>query len=266
LNTANDALCIIPDEVFEKALRTFGKFSSSINLMDAKTLTLDHLDAKKSINRAYNLERYTSLSGKKVLEIGSGYGVNLIVWSNFFSIDGCGIEPESIGFESSYIISRELFSVNGLDPQKIINAVGENLPFPDNYFDIVYSANALEHTQSPLQVLSEAIRVLKPGGYLHFELPNFLSYFEGHYMVFQPPLFWRWVLPFWIRWIVRRDPGFAKTLRTEINPRWCYRVVKLLSKKHPIQLVSLGEELFRERLRNTFQFEAKRLVPFWKMW
>src|SRR5205823_1401841 len=97
------------------------------------------------------------------------------------------------------------------------------LPFSDESFDIVYSAYALEHTEQPETVLLESMRVLKPGGVLHFELPNFLTPFEGHYLAIMPPAFWKGLLPWYVKHILRRDPAFARTLRTEINPIWIQR-------------------------------------------
>ena len=38
-----------------------------------------------------------------------------------------------------------------------------SLPFANDTFDIVYSANVLEHTERPLDVLFESLRVLRPG-------------------------------------------------------------------------------------------------------
>jgi SAM-dependent methyltransferase len=137
-----------------------------------------------------------------------------------------------------------------------VNANGESLPFPDESFDIVYSGNVLEHTEDPERVLSESVRVLRKGGVLHMEMPNYLSYFEGHYMVFQPPIVWKPILPFWVR-LFRKDPSFARTLQTHINPIWCRRMVKKLGKTYSVKLISVGDELFLERLSHTFRFEMK---------
>ena len=157
-------------------------------------------------------------------------------------------------FESSLWCSRELLRTNCISPDRIIAGAGESLPYPDESFDIIYSANVLEHTQRPAQVLSESVRVLKRGGILHMEMPNFLSYFEGHYMAIQPPILWRWMLPAWVRFVLRRDPAFAKTLRTEINPLWCRRVLHDIGRRFPLKLISLGEDLFLDRLSQPFDF------------
>jgi hypothetical protein len=76
-------------------------------------------------------------------------------------------------------------------------------------------------------------------------------------LVPQPPVVWRWVLPLWVR-ILGRDPAFAHTMRAEINPIWCRRAVKHVSGKYPVRLLSLGEEIFLDRLRRPFGFEMER--------
>ena len=52
---------------------------------------------------------------------------------------------------------------------KFIQARGEDLPFKDNFFDIVILANVLDHVENPDKVLSEIKRVLKTEGVFHFE-------------------------------------------------------------------------------------------------
>jgi SAM-dependent methyltransferase len=168
-----------------------------------------------------------------------------------------GVEPEGEGFESTIEVSRDLCRLNGVDPGRVLTYRGESLPFPDEAFDVIYSANVLEHTQQPEAVLGEAFRVLKPGGVLHFEVPNYLAPFEGHYFVVQPPILWKGLLPFWVKTVFRRDPSFARTLRTEINPVWVRRTIRRLGARYRLRLVSLGEEIFRERLRETFRFETR---------
>ncbi len=260
MNSVDTSLISVPESVFDAAVKSVGLFFSRLNGSDPKVAIADFLNPQKSIRAAGLLEKYVPLREKKLLEIGSGYGTNIAVWINHFNVDAYGVEPEGEGFDQSFKASRELLIANGLDPERIVNAVGESLPFDDASFDIVYSANVLEHTQDPIRVLREAVRVLRPGGILHFEIPNYLSYFEGHYLVMQPPVIWRWVLPVWLKWIFRRDPAFARTLQTQINPVWCRKAVKQVGKKYPLTLISLGEDLFLKRLAQPFDFEMKQVA------
>jgi ubiquinone/menaquinone biosynthesis C-methylase UbiE len=234
-----------------------GKFFEPISGIKPEVAALDMLDARKALRHFEILSRYVDPRGKKVLDLGSGYGTNLVVWAKHFGIDVTGVEPEGEGFESTVEVSRELCRLNGVDPGCILTYQGESLPFADETFDVVYSANVLEHTQHPETVLGEAFRVLRNGGVLHFEIPNYLAYFEGHYFVLQPPILWKGLLPFWIKTMTRRDPSYARTLRTEINPVWIRRAIKRLGTRYRLRRVSLGEEIFRERLRDSFRFETQ---------
>ena len=188
---------IVPEEVRRLAadslLPTFSSIQSQAAISGDNVA--DFLDLKKSLKRAELLAKYVPLDkSTKLLEIGSGFGTNLATWLREFGIDGYGVEPTSPGFDAGFVASRILFSANGLDPARILETPGERLPFPDATFYVVYSANVLEHTADPTKVLSEALRVLKPGGILHMEMPNFLSYFEGHYMIVMPPILWKGML------------------------------------------------------------------------
>lgn len=250
---------IVPDEVKKLAadslLPVFSPLQSRTFSEDDNLS--DFLDLKKSMKRAGLLAKYATLDGSaKLLEIGSGFGTNLAIWLLEFGVDGYGVEPTSPGFDAGFVASRILFSANGLDPERIFETPGEKLPFPNATFDIVYSANVLEHTADPKKVLSEAVRVLKPGGILHMEMPNFLSYFEGHYMVVMPPVLWKGMLGQVIRFIYRRDPRYADTLRTEINPVWMRSTFQEINRVMPVKLLSTGGEVFRDRLREPFVFET----------
>ena len=92
------------------------------------------------------------------------------------------------------------------------------------------------------------------------EIPNFLSYFEGHYLVLQPPIFWKPMLGWWVYLVFRRDPAFARTLQTRVNPIWCRRTIAKLDQIYRLELVSLGEELFLERLSQAFTFETQTVA------
>lgn len=53
-------------------------------------------------------------------------------------------------------------------PFEVVGAPGENIPFPDEFFDDVFCSNCIDHTSAPAKVIEEVLRVLCPGG--HFVL------------------------------------------------------------------------------------------------
>jgi len=247
--------CLIDQQIFNNVLETQGLFFENISLVDREKIASDLLNPIKAEKQAEIVEMYCDLRKKKVLEIGSGVGVNHIVWTKKYDINGYGIEPSEEGFSSSYEISKHLIENNNLDPLRIINGVGEAIPFPDNSFDIVYSANVLEHTSKPELVIREAFRVLKNQGVMQFVYPNYHSYFDGHYAVFHPPILFRAFFPWYVKTIFGRDPSFAKTLRTELNIPWTRSLLKNLCTNHDLAVLTLGEEVFTDRMQS-LNFEA----------
>ncbi len=240
--------CVVTLSALERVRETQGVYFAPLMKVDPDKFAADTLDPRKAEDMAEVLEVYVPLKNKKVLEIGTGCGVNHIVWQKKYGVDAWGVEPEGEGFENSAGVARDLIEANRLDLSRIKDAPGEALPFADESFDVVYSSNVLEHVLDPGKVLREAVRVLKPGGTLQIVCPNYLSYFDGHHAAFHPPIlsngFFRW----WIKWVYRRDPEFAATIRTEINPLWVRRQLKAIDYSTPITVHTLGAEKFLERM------------------
>lgn len=63
---------------------------------------------------------------------------------------------------------------------RILNAAGEQLPFPANSFDLILSHEVLEHVLDDRQAAAEIARVLKPGGRAVVFVPNRGYPFETH--------------------------------------------------------------------------------------
>jgi ubiquinone/menaquinone biosynthesis C-methylase UbiE len=59
-----------------------------------------------------------------------------------------------------------------------------NIDFPSNYFDYVYSHGVLHHTPDTVRCISEAFRVLKPGGQFILSLYRKYSAFHIFSVVF----------------------------------------------------------------------------------
>jgi len=148
------------------------------------------------------------LAGKKLLEIGSGFGTFVLNAIERHGVRAYGAEPEDVCCE----VSRGIFIAKGLSPEPISRCPGEALPYQDGFFDIVYSSNVLEHVRDPGKVLSEALRVLKPGGTLFFVIPNYGSWWEGHYGLLWLPNMPKALARVYVR-IFGRDPGFIDTLQ-----------------------------------------------------
>ena len=130
----------------------------------------------------------TALNNKSeinILEIGSSLGLNCLALTESFSkASVVGIEPEPQAFNVSQKLT-ELYNVDGL---KFILGVGENLPFPDKHFDLVICHTVIEHVNDVDLCLKEMSRVLKIGGIVHLEAPNYIWPYEPHLDIWCFPL------------------------------------------------------------------------------
>jgi ubiquinone/menaquinone biosynthesis C-methylase UbiE len=102
-------------------------------------------------------------NSQKILDVGCGEGTRLSLFTPGKS-QGFGLDasPEAVK------LAKKQF------PRlKISLGQGEKLPYQSNYFDLVYSAFALEHCQNPEDFISEMIRVCKPRGRILLISPNF---------------------------------------------------------------------------------------------
>lgn len=103
--------------------------------------------------------KLSELSGKRVLEVGSGSGGH----SCIFKRHGAKVTAIDLTLERAASTARKLAAMKGPD-SAVYQADAENLPFRDNSFDIVYSNGVLHHSENTEACIAEVRRVLKPGG------------------------------------------------------------------------------------------------------
>lgn len=188
----------------------------------------------------------TSFKNVKILEVGSGFGVTLFALGQD-KAKCYGIEPDVNAYKVSKEINKEFIKSKVVDIQE---GIGEKLPYKNNMFDLVISFQVLEHVQDPYKVVSEAVRVLKPGGHIYFVIPNYNSFWEGHYEVFWFPnlLNNKFLAKLYLKLFYgKKDLQFLETLNN-ITPEL---LKKITSKIKQAKLISLGEEKFTERLQST---------------
>lgn len=243
----------VPSAILHRVIDSYGAFFEPLARLPAENCARDALNEAKVHEQVallcsvLNEDPKTFLPGKRLLEIGSGFCIFLAVTRRDYGLESYGVEPATEGFDSSFSLGRDILRAYGVDPEIVKGAAGEDLPWPDGYFDIVYSTNVLEHTADPDTVVREALRVLNTGGTAQFIYPNYGSLFEGHYALPWIPHMPKWLAKRWVR-LWGRDPAFIDTLHflTEKDARrW--------AKMPGVEVVDFGKGIFRERLvRNDF--------------
>lgn len=120
----------------------------------------------------------------RVLELGAGTGQQAQHMSNL------GYQVSALDLPSSSYRDARQFPIDEYD--------GENLPFPDETYDVIFSSNVLEHVVSIEKLLSEMHRTLKPGGMAIHLIPS--------------PTCRIWSIPAHYIWLTRRVISRLATL------------------------------------------------------
>lgn len=103
----------------------------------------------------------------KFLEIGCGTAMtSLEVAKRGWQVYGIDFVKPNLDHAKRYFLDNN---------QKIKLKLGDinKLPYPDNFFDLVYGGGVIEHVKDTSKVVSEIYRVLKPNGLVINTVPAF---------------------------------------------------------------------------------------------
>lgn len=204
------------------------------------------------------------LKGKRLLEIGSGYGLFLAVCLEN-GIKAEGVEPANQDtYKSTLNISKIVLERSGFNADVIKQISAEDLPYKTNSFDLVVSLFTLEHVGNIDKVLKESVRVLKPEGYLYFVVPNYGSFWESHYGIIWIPYLPKFLAEIYVR-LWGKNPVFLDELQF-VNQLNLEKILKRL----PLTILDWGQKSFNDRILNlkfsdlSTQGSAKKILKILK--
>lgn len=165
------------DNLYQDGLVYFGHKKKELSI---ELANIWHDDTKNLNGRWKEIETFNDHNGK-ILDMACGVGTFLF-YGLHQGYDVYGIEPEAWKLEYMNLKIDELQYPQEWK-ERIIEGVGENLPFPDNNFDYIGTYQTLEHVQDVEKCIDELVRVLKIGGRMKIQAPDYDSFFEPHYML-----------------------------------------------------------------------------------
>lgn len=127
----------------------------------------------EKLHHLLRLVDFDAHSGRRVLEVGCGAGVDLARFAKG-GADVVGVDLAS----SAIDLARANFAQQGLSGEFRV-ADGEALPFPGDSFDLVYAHGVVQYTTNPQRLVDECRRVLKPGGEAVFQVYNRISWLNA---------------------------------------------------------------------------------------
>lgn len=92
------------------------------------------------------------------------------IWKNYDEIHGIDIAPNIVARAKENLKAKKI-------PIKARVGDIRKLPYPDNFFDFVYTMGTIEHIPRPIEAMREIYRVLKPGGRAVIGVPNKYEWF-----------------------------------------------------------------------------------------
>lgn len=167
----------------------------SLGIRDVSPESLRRFDEAYMQQYPY-LERYLfldDLAGKRVLEIGLGYGT----LGQLLASKGCRYYGLDIA-RNPIALMKYRFALQGLEEDLRVGSVLD-LPYKEAAFDYVYSIGCLHHTGDLCRAVNEVYRVLADGGKAIIMLYNSHSFRR---MIFLPVVHLRNLL-------LRRSNGHA---------------------------------------------------------
>ena len=114
------------------------------------------------------LDRLPLVPGARILDAGCGSGRTLEELVDYGSVTGVELSEDAV----------EMARGRGLG--EVVVGRLEELPFPDDSFDLITCLDVIEHTPQDGVALADLLRVCRPGGFMVVTVPAYPSLWSHH--------------------------------------------------------------------------------------
>ena len=118
--------------------------------------------------------------GGRVLEVGSGLGLTSAYLSST-GVEICSLEPGGVGFERYERVNPLLRASLDISHPHLAVAVEDITYEQAGTFDLIFSNNVLEHVADVETALGTLGALLRPGGVMVHNCPNYSVPYEPHF-------------------------------------------------------------------------------------
>ncbi|MFA5173390.1 MAG: methyltransferase domain-containing protein [Candidatus Paceibacterota bacterium] len=185
---------------------------------------------KKRLSRLEDLN--LPLANLKHFIVGAGTGGLAVALKEKYNCQISGLEPDEKALE----IIKEKCSALNLSPENFKREYCEKISSPDNSFDIIHCYTVLEHVKDIDKSLDEMIRIVKPGGKIYINTPNYSFPYEGHYKI-PFPTFLPKIFGYFYLLLLGKSPNFLKTINFITEKK----LDAILEKKDNISFIRIKE-------------------------
>lgn len=164
------------DPILQSVREYWDAYAAGLEVDGAQRGSLEFFTGIKVLHdQAYGyaneILNFAQLSGCKLLELAPGVGLDTVEFAAH------GADVTAIDLSPGCLeLARMSLACRGLDGTLEIGNV-EELPYPDNHFDIVVARGLFMYTRDDRRLLDELLRVLKPGGVAQILLHNRRSWY-----------------------------------------------------------------------------------------